>query len=57
MINCDAVLVEFISKNILTMGLIGGILMILAKQLHWGWLVEILTFLKGRLTGQAKVDK
>lgn len=57
MIACDAWLVEFISKNVMTMGIVGGIVTIMAKQLKWGWLEQIVSFLGDRITGRHPIIK
>lgn len=51
MINFDALLLEFVRMNIVTISIAGGILTIIAKRLKLGLLVNIIDFLKGKMPG------
>ena len=51
MIDLDAYLLEFVRTNIVSLGLAGTILTILARNMGWTWLVEIIDALRARVRG------
>ena len=40
----DEWLLEFMRLNMVTVGLIGGAVSVIAKRLKWGWLEELLEY-------------